>query len=184
MNIYIEENKDDFKGALTFLEEQFSSLRTGRASAGLVDSIVVEAYGSRSPINQIASISVPDAKTIIIKPWDKTIVKEIEKAIVHALPNINPGNEGDFIRISMPALTEDNRKEIVKIIKQKSEDGRIKIRTARDKIKELIIKGEEDKEIAEDERFRYLKELDDVTSNYNDKIKKMTDKKEVDIMTI
>ena len=184
MNIFIEQSEEEFKKAIAFLQTEFKSLRTGRASAGLVENISVEAYGSRSPLSQLANVSVPDAKTITIKPWDKTVLKSIEKAITQNLTNLTPVAEGDFIRISMPDLTEDNRKGLVKVLHKKEEETRIKIRNVRDKIKESIIKADDNKEISEDDRFRFLKELDEITHDYNDKIKEMTDEKEKKIMTI
>lgn len=184
MNIYVEQSSEKFNSALEFLKDKFSGLRSGRATADLVEDITIEAYGVRTPIKQMANISISDARTIIINPWDKSILKSIEKAISLSLPNINPGNEGEFIRVTLPPLTEENRKELVKLVKQKSEEARIRIRNVRDEVKEEIISAETNKEITEDDRFRFIKELDEATQKYNNKIKDLTDKKEADIMTV
>ncbi|MFC1612928.1 ribosome recycling factor [Patescibacteria group bacterium] len=184
MSQIIEQYKLDFEKAIEHLKIEISSIKTGRATPILVENIQVNCYGSKMPIPQLASINVPEPKNIVIKPWDKTIIKEIEKAIVNANIGLNPVNEGEQLRITLPALTEEDRITLVKLLHQKLEKSRIAIRGIRDKIKDIIIKMEKDKEIGEDERYREQKELDEVTTEYNEKIKEIGDRKEAEINTI
>ncbi|MEK7652980.1 MAG: ribosome recycling factor [Patescibacteria group bacterium] len=183
MNI-IESNQGEFNKAIEHFKTDIATLKTGRANPAILDGVVVEAYGAKTPLNQLASISVPEARSIIVQPWDKNIVKEVEKAITQADLGINPTNEGDKIRIVFPQMTEESRKEIVKILKEKMEKARIAIRTVREKIKEEILEAEKNKEFGEDERFKEVEELDKKTGEYNDKIKEIGEKKEAEIMTV
>ncbi len=184
MNEYIELHKEEFDHAIEHLKKEMSSLRTGRAKASIVEDVMVEAYGVKSPIKQMASISIPEAKTILIEPWDKNVIKEIEKAINEANIGIAPIADSKVIRLNIPPLTEENRKELVKILGQKVEQARISIRKVRDEAKEEILEAEKNKEMGEDERFAALEELDETTKEYNEKIKEMAEEKEKEIMTI
>jgi len=184
MSQIIDQHKEDYDKVIEHLKTEISCIKTGRATPLIVENIQVNCYDSKMPIPQLASISVPEPKNIVIKPWDKTIIKEIEKAIVNADIGLNPVNEGDQIRITLPALTEEDRITLVKLLHQKLEKSRIAIRGVRDKIKEIILKMEKDKEIGEDERYREQKELDEFTSEYNEKIKEIGERKEEEINTI
>lgn len=180
----IDEHKIEFDRSLEFLKKELSALRTGRANAALIEDIMVDAYGVKTPIKQLANISIPDARTMVIDPWDKNIMKDVEKGIVLANIGYNPVNEGKIIRISLPSMTEENRKDMIKVLGQKIEQGRINIRQLRDKVKELIGEQEQAKEITEDDRYNLLKKLDEVVDDYNIKIKKMAEDKEKEIMTV
>lgn len=184
MNNFVEKNKEEFLKVVEHLKAEISSLRTGRAHPSLVDNVVVEAYGARTPIRGLANITVSDSKTLTIEPWDKGIVKDIEKAIQLANIGINPVNEGTKIRLVMPTLTEENRKELIKILGQKLEQSRISVRNVRDGIKDEINNAEKNKEISEDEKFRAQEELDKFVKAQNDEIKAIGEKKEQELMTI
>ena len=184
MNQFIEKHKDEFENALEFLKKEVSSLRIGRASPALVENIHVDAYGVKTPIMQLASITSPDARSITIQPWDKSVIKHIEKGIIEANIGINPVNEGNIIRITMPHLTQEDREKIVKILQQKVEQGRIKIRLVRDKVREDILKAEKNKEITQDDKYDFLKEIDEFTKKQNDAIEQFSENKEKEIMTI
>lgn len=184
MNPYIEQYKEQFDKAIKHLQEEFSKMRVGIASPAMVEDIKIIAYGTTTPLQQLASINVPDPKTIVIEPWDKSIIKDIEKGIADSSQQFNPINEGDKIRISIPPLMEERRKEMIKIIKDKAEKTRITIRGIRDKIKENIIKAEKNSEITEDDKFLYLKQLDETTSKYNNKIKDIVERKEKTLMNV
>lgn len=181
-------NIDTFKKeadkALATLGTELQTLRIGRANPLMVEGIMVEAYGAKTPLKQMASITVPEARTLIIQPWDKTVIKEIEKAIVVANIGINPVNEGQQLRLVVPALTEESRRELTKSVGEKMEKSRIVIRQLRDKAREDIVKSERNKEITEDDRFAQQKKLDDAVKEYNDRIKEIGEKKEQEIMTI
>jgi len=184
MNTIIEDNKDQFEKTIEFLKENISSLRTGRVSPSLVESIMVESYGTKSELVHLAAINTPEPRSISIKPWDKGILKDIERALMNSDLNVNPVVDEDLVRLNFPQLTEESRKELVKVLHKKLEESRISLRNQRDKIKESIISIERAKEISEDEKFTSLKELDDMTRDYNEKIKVIGEEKEKEIMTI
>lgn len=180
----LNEYKINFEKALDFFRKELSGLRTGRATPSLVENILCDAYDSKMELKGLASIQNLDSRTIIIEPWDKSVLKNIEKGIQTAGIGLNPIVDGNKIRLAMPALTEENRKDIVKIMGKKMEEARMSIRNVRDDIKNEIEKAEEGGEIAEDERFRLQDQLDEMTRNYNEKIKAMGEEKEKEIMTI
>ncbi len=184
MNQYIELKQEEFQKAIDFFKKDIASLRTGRANPAMLDGIQVEVYGAKTPLNGVASINVADAKSMIVAPWDKNVIKDIEKAIVEAELGVGVINEGDKIRLSVPQMTEENRKDLVKKLNEKQEEARIKIRQTRDEIKEDIEKSEKNKEISEDDKFKFIKELDEETKSNNDELKNIRDKKEQEIMTI
>ncbi|MFH0854658.1 MAG: ribosome recycling factor [bacterium] len=184
MSQIILQHNVEFEKVIEHFKTEISSLKTGRATPLLVENILVESYGSKMPLKQVASISAPEPKCILIEPWDKSIVKEIEKAIINSNTGLNPKNEGQQLRITISPLTEEDRKNLIKILHQKAEAARISIRGLRDKIKDNIQAMEKGKEITEDDRFRLQKELDEFTGDYNENIKEIGDKKETEINTI
>jgi ribosome recycling factor len=184
MNSYIQSHTEDFTQAIDFFEKDISSLRTGRANPSMLDNIEVEAYGSKMALNAVGNISISDGRSIVITPWDKTVLKDIEKAIVAADLGLGVVNEGELVRISIPLLTEENRKELVKKLNGKMEEARIVIRQIRDDIKQSIEKAFDEKEMSEDDKFRFIKELEEVVHSHNESLKLTRDRKEKDIMTI
>ena len=148
------------------LKHEFASIRTGRASVALLDKIMVDYYGSPTPINQVANISVPEPRMILVAPWDKSIIGAIEKAILQSDLGLNPGNDGTAIRLTIPQLTEERRKEIVKIVHKKAEDAKVAVRNIRRDANDVLKKEEKAKTITED----------DVKDGL-DQIQKLTDKK-------
>ncbi len=184
MDQILDSHKKEFDQAVDHLKDELITLRVGRANPIMVENIPVEAYGARTPLKQIASITVPSARLIVIQPWDKSTIKEVEKAIIKADIGINPVNEGQQIRLVIPQLTEESRKELVKSVGERVEKSRVAIRQIRDKIKEEIIKKEKEKQISEDSRFTSLKKLDELVKDYNDQIKVIGERKEAEIMEI
>lgn len=184
MNQYLDSSKANFDQAVEYFKNDIATLRTGRANPGMLEHIEVDAYGSKMPLNGVGNISVSDGRSLVIAPWDKGVLKDIEKAIVAADLGIGVVNEGDKIRLTVPALTEENRKELVKKLNGKQEEARIVIRQARDEVKQAIEKAFDDKEMSEDDKFRFIKELDEAVGKYNDQLKEIRDHKEKDIMTI
>ncbi len=182
--MYIETAKAALDEVIEFLKTELSQLRTGRASPALVENVVVEAYGAPMNIKGVASISVTDAKSLAIEPWDKTLMKAIEDAIRNAGLGINPVNDGKAIRINLPAMTEENRKNLTKIVGQRAEDARIKIRQQRDEVRTMIIEAETTHVIPEDDRYALCEKLDLLVKDYNDRIKEIAEDKEKEIMTI
>lgn len=184
MPTIIDQRASAFVQAMTHFENELLGLRTGRAHAGLVEDVKVEAYGSMMDLKGVASISVPDAKTIQIEPWDKGLVGTVEKALIIADLGLQPVTAGSTIRLILPPMTEENRKQIAKQVHEKAEEARIAIRTVREEIRDEILKMEKDKQIGEDEKFRLQEQLEKMVKEWNEKIEQTADKKEQEIMTI
>lgn len=184
MKTLIDEYRPEFEHVLEFLRSDLGSLRTGRAHAALVEDIPVEAYGGMMNIKGVASVLVPDAKTIMIEPWDKALTKEIEKAIRQAPIGVNPVVDGSRVRVTLPPLTEEGRRELTKIVGKKAEEAHIGLRAVRETIKDELNRLEKAKEISEDDRFRLQETLEAAVKLWNDKVRAMAAEKEQEIMTI
>lgn len=169
---------------ISHLDDQFKTLRTGRAHAGLIEGLVAEAYGGTMDLKSMASITVLDARTLLVDPWDKTLVMAIEKAIREAPVGLNPQSDGKVLRVPVPQPTEESRRDMVKVMKNMAEDARIALRRARDEAKTSVIESEEAGEIGEDQRFRIQDQLDVMIKKYNTIIEEKVAAKEQDIMTI
>ena len=150
MDEIINNHKENFEKNIRDLKDDLATLRVGRANPLMVENILVLAYGVKTPIKQLASITIPEARTILVQPWDKTIIKDIEKSLAEANLGISPVNEGQQIRLSIPPLTEESRKELTKSVGEKTERARVAIRQLRDKVRDEIVKKEKNKEITED----------------------------------
>jgi ribosome recycling factor len=176
--------EDKMKKTLAALEDGFAGLRTGRASSALFDKIRVDAYGSKSPLKELANISVPEARLVVIQPWDKALIGEIEKAIRTSELSLNPSNDGKVIRISIPPLTGDRRKELVKQAKGQAEQARVAVRNIRregnDEIKKLL----KDSKVTEDEESKTSSELQKLTDRYIGNVDKAVKDKEKEIMEV
>jgi ribosome recycling factor len=164
--------------------KKLSGMRTGRASAALIEGIRVEVYGQSMDLKSNASITIPDNRTLQIEPWDKSIVKDIEKALIDANIGMQPNTAGTTIRLVMPPMTEENRKNMVKLVNQREEQAKIQIRNIREKIKTAIQADEKEKVISQDERTRELEKLDKMVAEWNAKIDALTADKEKEIMTV
>jgi ribosome recycling factor len=162
----IRDTETKMKKTVEATHRDFSVVRTGRASTALVDSLKVDYYGAPTPLRQVANISTPDAKLVVIQPWDKNALAEIEKAILKSEIGITPTNDGKTIRLSMPSLTDERRNELDKILKKIAEDGRVSLRTCRHSAVEHIRKLEKDKVITEDDRFNSQEEIQKLTDKY------------------
>jgi len=181
---FIATAEQDFQKTLTHLKNEFARLQIGRASAALIEDLKVEAYGANQPLKSLASISVPDPKTLQIQPWDRAVLGAVEKAIQAANLGLNPINDGRVIRVPMPPLTEERRKELVKVVHQMAENGKIAVRTSRGTAHSAFKTMEEAKEISEDERRLSEKHLQENVDASNREIEELAKKKEQDIMTI
>jgi ribosome recycling factor len=184
MQDVISSGEERMKKTVANLKEGFSTLRTGRASASLFDRIKVDAYGEKTPLNQVANISVPEARLIVIQPWDKNLIGEIEKAIRSSELSLNPSNDGKVIRISIPPLTEERRKELVKLAKNQAEQSRVAVRNIRrdgnDEFKKLI----KDSKITEDDETKGTAELQKLTDSYINQVNQILEEKEKEIMEV
>ncbi|ACU90458.1 ribosome recycling factor [Desulfomicrobium baculatum] len=166
------------------LEKDFSKLRTGRASTALVDSIRVEYYGTPTPLNQVASVSIPDSRTISISPWDRNAFNSIEKAIMKSDLGLTPINDGRAIRINIPVLTEERRKDLVKMAKKYTEEAKVAIRNVRRDVNDALKKMHTAKEISEDDLHKAQDEVQKTTDNFVKKADAVLAEKEKEIMEI
>lgn len=172
------------KKTLDHLQQDFSKVRTGRASAAILEPVRVDYYGSPMPINQVASMAVPDPRTIVVQPFEKAMLTPIEKAIREADLGLNPSNDGNVVRVPIPMLTEERRKEIVKTCKKFAEDSRIAIRNIRRDHNEVLKKVEKDEHLSEDERKRGEQEIQKVTDRFIKNVDEMTEAKEKEVMAV
>jgi ribosome recycling factor len=166
------------------LQKEFSTIRTGRANPAMFEGLKVVVYGTEMPMNQVATISVPEPRLVVIQPWDKSNLAEVEKAILKSDLSVNPSNDGNLIRIQIPELTEERRKEYVKIAKSKAEDCKVAIRNIRRDGNDMIKSLEKDKEISEDDSKAAQDKIQKITDKHIDEAQKLTDNKEKEILNI
>jgi ribosome recycling factor len=172
------------KKTVKALHEEFNTIRTGRASSALFDKIKVEYYGNPTPLNQVATISTPEARLVVIQPWDKSVINDIEKAIQKSELSVNPMNDGKVIRISIPPLTEERRKDYVKMAKNMAEQSRISIRNIRRDANDELKEAQKSGDISEDEAKRGEDEIQKLTDTYIDEINSVLEEKEKEIMEV
>jgi len=170
--------------AIDALNRELNTLRTGRATPALVENIPVDYYGTPTPLNQIASISVPDARAIMVQPWDKQALAEIEKSLMKSDMGFNPSNDGNMITVPIPALSQDRRKELVRLLKKKLEDGKVSIRNVRRDGQEILRKLEKDKLISQDENRRAQDQLQKTTDGHTKIVDQVGTAKEAEIMQV
>jgi ribosome recycling factor len=180
----MDQTKDRMEKAIGSYTRELAAIRAGRANAALLDRITVDYYGSPTPINQMAGISVPEARLLVIQPYDKTILGDIEKAIMKSDIGITPTNDGSVIRLAIPALTEERRKDLVKLVKKEAEDAKIAIRNVRRDANDEFKKLEKNGEITEDDQRRFGEEVQKLTDSQIERIDKIAKDKENEIMEI
>jgi ribosome recycling factor len=166
IDLIMEEAKDAMNKSISALKNEFKRVRTGRAAVSLLDGIRVDYYGTLTPLSQIASLAAPESRLLTIQPWDASVIKEIEKAILKSDLGLTPGNDGKIIRISIPPLTEDRRKSLVKIIHKMSEEHKVAVRNIRRDSNEQLKNLKKDGEISEDESFRAQDKIQKITDDY------------------
>lgn len=183
IELFLEEAKELMEKAIQHVGQELSKIRAGKAMPNMLDGISVEYYGSMTPISQVASINTPDARSLLIKPWEKAVLAEIEKAIINSDLGLNPQNDGETIRILIPPLTEERRLQLVKQVKAEAEHGKVSIRNIRkdtnDSLKNLQKEGASEDLVKDAEA-----DVQDLTNTYTSRIDKLVEVKEVDIMTI
>jgi len=178
----IEGIKPELDKAVNFLERELSKIRTGRASPSLVEDIIVDCFGSKFPLKQLAAISSPEPKTVVVQPWDKSYIEGIEKALSNSSLGISPVVDKDVIRLTLPPLSEEYRKNLIKILSEKKEDVSKTMRHWREKAWEEIQNSFKEGIIREDDKFKAKDELQEVMDKYNEKIDEICEKKEKEIM--
>jgi ribosome recycling factor len=166
------------------LRREYQKVRTGRANLGLLDDIRIDYYGTPSPLSQVATLSVPEPRTILLQPWETKMISVIEKAIMNANLGITPANDGKVIRLNLPALTEERRKDIVKQLKKMAEEAKVAVRNIRREAIDELKKLEKNKKISEDDQKRAEKEVQDLTNSYVAKIDEVLAHKEKEVMEV
>lgn len=179
-----EETRDSMDKAVSSLVDELKKVRTGRANVSMLDSVKVNYYGSLTALNQVASVSCPDSRTFVISPWESSILKDIEAAIVKSNLGMAPQNDGKIIRLKVPELTEERRKDLVKSIKKTVEDARVSVRMARRDANEKVKKAQKNKEIGEDQEKVLLDKIQVTTDEFIKKIDQISDEKEKDLLSI
>lgn len=171
-------------GTIDALKKKFASVRTGRASLALLDGLQVDYYGTMTPIAQLASLSVPESRQIMIQPWEQKLIPEIEKSILKSDLGLTPMNDGKIIRINIPALTEERRKQLVKVVKKEAEEAKVSLRNIRRDSNEELKKVEKDKHVSEDEVKKEHDEIQKITDSFVKKVDELLDHKEKEIMEV
>ena len=180
----VEEARRRMEDALEAMRREFASIRTGKATPALLDTVRVDAYGSKMPINQVATVHTPEASLLVVQPLDKSLLAAVERAILTADLGLNPANDGNIIRVPIPPLNEERRKEYVKLLHKMAEEGRVSVRQARRITREELHAEIKEHEIGEDEGRRREDALDKVTQEYTDKIDQLLKHKEVEILAV
>lgn len=183
VDFLLDVTKEKMENAINYLRDELMKLRAGKANPHMLDGVVVDYYGALTPLNQVSNVNTSDARTILIQPWEKSMIEPIEKAILHANLGFNPANNGEVIRINVPALTEERRKILVKQVKHEGENAKVSIRTARREANEEIKKLQKDG-LPEDVAKTTETEIQKLTDSYSVKVDELLEKKEQDIMTV
>jgi len=178
----LHSTEDKLKKAIEAMSRQLMEIRTGRANPSMVEGIHVDYYGTPTMLKQLAAISVPDAHMLMIQPWDPSAIPEIEKAILKSSLGINPSNDGKVLRLAVPQLSKERRQDLIKVVHNMTEDGRISLRTVRRDAKEAIEKLEKDKIVSEDEKFKAIEELQKIIDKYMAKIDEVLKNKEKEVL--
>ena len=181
---YLNNFSDQNAKVIDYLQNEFKNIKTGRATPSLVENINIESYGVQMPLLQLASVSAPEPNVLLVKPWDKGNAKEINKALSTSDLGATVTMDGDSITLRFASITEERRLELVKKIKEKTEQAKVKIRGNRDKIRDVAVKAEQAKEISEDEKYTRFDEVEKIVKEVNAQIKDAADKKEKEIMSI
>ena len=173
---------DENEKTMDSLQKSLAKIRTGRAHVGILDGVRVEAYGMRQPLNQLATLSTPDPRQIMVKPWDKSVIADVESAIIQAGLGITPAVDGESIRLPIPPLNTERRRDLVKVVGRAQEDAKVSIRNHRREANEMIKEGEKDGDITEDHARRGLEQVQKITDDFTQRIDTRCAEKEKDVM--
>ncbi|HEX8242582.1 MAG TPA: ribosome recycling factor [Longimicrobium sp.] len=180
----LQKAKQRMEGALESLRREFAGVRTGKASPALLDTVRVDAYGSKVPLNQVGTVSAPEPRMLTVQPWDRSLMKDIERALRESDLGLNPSNDGQIIRIPIPALTEERRKEYVRMLHKLAEEGRVAVRLARKDANDEIKHRQKDEGLSEDDIRREQGEVQKLTDQYIARIEEMLKHKEAEVMEV
>jgi|SRR3989338_5234409 len=184
MHPLIESQRAQFNAVIELAKKELSAIRTGRANPMLLDNVQIEAYGVRTPLKQVASISVPEPSCLLIEPWDKGIIKDVEKSLIEARLGLTPSIAGTSIRLNLPPMTTETRTEITRLVNTKVEQLKMRFRSIRDSIREIVVKSEKEKAITQDDRYDAFEQVDALTKDYSEQLKVIADKKIKEINTV
>jgi ribosome recycling factor len=184
VNEFIQKHEADFVGAIEHYKKELAGLRAGRANSAMVENLLVDCYGVKTPLKQVGSIAIPEPRCLTIEPWDKSLLKEIEKAIAFANLGLSISAEAALVRVTVPQMTEESRKDLIKIMSEKLEVAKVSVRGIREKVKEEIIEALKNSDITEDDRYQYADELDKKVAELNKNLQNITEEKEKEIMTV
>ncbi len=184
VNEILAETKGAMQKAIEAFQHEIATVRTGRANTALLDAIRVEYYGSQVPINQVANVGIPEPRLITIQPWDKTVIPAVEKALLASNLGLVPSNDGTIIRLSIPQLTEERREELVRVVRQVAEEGRVSVRNARRDANDLLKEAQKDGEVPEDDAKRGQDQVQKLTDEFVDKVDELLQEKEKEIMEV
>ena len=176
--------KNKMDSAVSFFEKELNTVRTSRASASILDNILVEAYDSKTPINQLGNISVPDASTVTIQIWDANLIKAVENSIIDSNLGINPQTDGQLIRLPIPKLSEERRNELAKLVSHYAENAKIAIRNIRRETLDIIKKDEKEKNISQDDMIKYSENVQKITDEYIAKVDLVSSNKQAEIIKV
>jgi len=180
----IENQRVALDKSMEHFATELASIRTGRAAPAMVENIAVESYGVVSPLKNIASITVPEPKSLTIQPWDRSLLSNIEKAIMAANLGIQPINDGLHVRLNLPPLNEERRKDLAKVVRQQAEAARVRVRNIREDIWKEVVRLQKEKKVTEDQKYEAQEELKKLVEEYNEKIGSLLERKEQEIMTV
>ena len=183
-NNVLSDTEKNMMKTVEVLTKEFATLRAGRATPSLLEKIMVQYYGTPTPINQLANISAPEARLLVVQPWDKTVLPDLEKAILKSDLGITPASDGNVIRLAIPQLTQERRTELVKVIKKKAEEGRVAVRNIRRDANDTLKSQQKNGEISEDEQRRLQDEVQKLTDKYIKEVDGLLAAKEKEIMTV
>jgi len=183
LNVH-KETEAKMKKTINVFQEELLSIRAGRANPSLLDKIAIDYYGVMTPLNQVAGVSAPEPRLLVIQPWDANTIPQIEKAILTSDLGLNPSNDGKIIRLPIPQLTEERRKDLVKVVRKNSENTKVAIRNNRREANDILKKMEKNKELSEDERIMAEEEVQKITDKFIEEIDKLTEKKEAELMEV
>jgi ribosome recycling factor len=180
----LQDAEHKMKSAVSVIQDELASIRTGRANPKLLDRMTVDYYGSPVPLNQLASFSVPEPRTLVVQPFDKAAIQSIEKAIMASDLGVTPSNDGNLIRLSFPPLTEERRRDLIRMSKDRGEDGRVAVRNVRRHAKETMERMQRDHELSEDDLKRAEKELQRLTDQYVTEVDRILEHKENELLEV
>jgi ribosome recycling factor len=180
----IAQAREHMDKALDAMRREFTTVRTGKASPALLDTVRVDAYGSKMPLNQVASVGAPEPRLLVVQPWDKGLIGAVEKAIKASELGLNPSNDGGIIRVPVPALTEERRRDMVRMLHKLAEEGRVAVRHARQEANKDIKRRETEGEISEDDARREMEQVQKLTDDYIHKVEQLLKVKEAEVMEV